>query len=117
MLNEQQNHLERMRSGYESKLADQRAKIERDLGVRMRGEVEKARSGLNKEQQDLRLVNLTMDQCCLLLIHYNLTVDQCCLLLIHNNLTMDRCCLILNHCNLTMDQCCLLLVYLALSCL
>ena len=45
MLKEQQNHLERMRSEYESKLVDQRAKIERDLGVRMRGEVEKARSG------------------------------------------------------------------------
>lgn len=103
MLKEQQNHLERMRSEYESKLADQRAKIERDLGVRMRGEVEKARSDLNKEQQDLRLVNLTMDQCCPLLVHYNLT--------------MDRCCLILSHCNLTTDQCCLLLVYLALSCL
>ena len=103
MLKEQQNHLERMRSEYESKLADQRAKIERDLGVRMRDEVEKARSGLNKEQQDLRLVNLTMDQCGPLLIHYNLT--------------MDRCCLILSHCNLTTDQCCLLLVYLALSCL
>lgn len=76
MLKEQQNHLERMRSGYESKLADQRAKIERDLGVRMRGEVEKARRDLNKEQHDLRLVNLTMDQCCLLLIHYNLTTER-----------------------------------------
>lgn len=75
MLKEQQNHLERMHSGYESKLADQRAKIERDLGVRMRGEVEKARSDLNKEQHDLRLEK-TMDQCCLLLIHYNLTMDR-----------------------------------------
>ena len=111
MLKEQQNHLERMRSEYESKLADQRAKIERDLGVRMRGEVEKARSDLNKEQQDLRLVNLTMDQCCPLLIHYNLTMDRCCLILSHCNLTMDQSCLILNHCNLTTDQCCLLLVY------
>ena len=44
--------------------------------MRMRGEVEKARSDLNKEQHDLRLVNLTMDQCCLLLIHYNLTMDR-----------------------------------------
>ena len=87
MSKEQQNHLERMRNEYESKLADQRAKIERDLGVRMRGEVEKARSDLNKEQQDLRLVNLTMDQCCPLLIHYNLTMDRCCLILSHCNLS------------------------------
>lgn len=64
-----------MCSGYEFKLVDQCVKIERDLGVRMRGEVEKVRSDLNKEQYDLRLVNLIMDQCCLLLIYYNLIMD------------------------------------------
>ncbi|PFX29611.1 Centrosomal protein of 152 kDa [Stylophora pistillata] len=53
LLKEHQNYLEHMRTEYESKLADQRAKIERDLDMRMRGEVEKARNCLNKEQQDV----------------------------------------------------------------
>ena len=43
-----------MRSEYDSKLADQRAKIERDLGIRMNTELEKARNGWEKEQQDAR---------------------------------------------------------------
>ena len=43
-----------MRSEYDSKLADQRAQIERDLGTRMNTELEKARNGWEKEQQDAR---------------------------------------------------------------
>lgn len=54
MLKEHQNLLERMRSGYDSSLADQRAQIERDMGVRMKSELEKARNSWKKEQQDLR---------------------------------------------------------------
>ena len=45
-----------MRSEYDSKLADQRAQVERDLGIRMNAELEKARNGWEKEHQDSRYV-------------------------------------------------------------
>lgn len=54
LVKEHQNQLEHMRSEYDSKLADQRAQIERDLGMRMNSELEKARNGWEKEQQDAR---------------------------------------------------------------
>ena len=53
-MEEHKNQLKHMRSEYDSKLADQRAQIERDLGIRMNTELEKARSGWEKEQQDAR---------------------------------------------------------------
>lgn len=51
---EHHNQLEHMRSAYDSKLTDQRAQIERDLGMRMNSELEKTRNGWEKEQQDTR---------------------------------------------------------------
>ena len=53
-MEEHKRQLQHMRSEYDSKLADQRAKIERDLGIRMNTELEKARNGWEKEQQDAR---------------------------------------------------------------
>ena len=54
LVEEHQNQLEHMRSEYDSKLADQRAQIERDLGIRMNSELQKARNGWEKKQQDAR---------------------------------------------------------------
>ena len=54
LVEEQKNQLQHMRSEYDSKLADQRAQIERDLGIRMNAELEKARNGWEKEHQDAR---------------------------------------------------------------
>lgn len=53
-MEEHQNQLEHMRSECDSKLADQRAQIERDLGIRMNTELEKARNGWEKKQHDVR---------------------------------------------------------------
>jgi len=54
LVEEHKKQLQHMRSEYDSKLADQRAKIERDLGIRMNTELEKARNGWEKEQEDAR---------------------------------------------------------------
>ena len=54
MVQEYQNQLERMRSEYNSKLKEQRAQIERDLGTKMNNELQKVRSGWKQEQQDAR---------------------------------------------------------------
>ena len=53
-MEEHKNQLQHMRSEYDSKLDDQRAQIERDLGIRMNAELEKARHGWEKKQQDVR---------------------------------------------------------------
>lgn len=54
LVEEHKKQLQHMRSEYESKLADHRAKIERDLGIRINSEIEKARNGWEKEQHDAR---------------------------------------------------------------
>ena len=53
-MEDHKNQLQHMRSEYDSKLADQRTQIERDLGIRMNAELEKARNGWEKEQEDAR---------------------------------------------------------------
>lgn len=53
-MEEHKTQLQHMRSEYDSKLADQRAQIERDLGIRMNAELEKARIGWEKEHQDAK---------------------------------------------------------------
>lgn len=53
-MEEHKKQLQHMRSEYDSKWADQGAQIERDLGIRMNAELEKARNGWEKEQQDAR---------------------------------------------------------------
>ena len=55
-MKEHQNQLEHMRSEHDSKLAVQRVQMERDLGIRMNNELEKARDGWEKEQQNTRYV-------------------------------------------------------------
>ena len=54
LVQDHQNQLERLRSEYDSKLKEQRARMERDLGTRMNSELQKARSGWEKEQQNER---------------------------------------------------------------
>jgi len=54
LVEENKNQLQHMRSEYDSKLADQRTQIEKDLGIRMNAELEKARNGWEKEQEDAR---------------------------------------------------------------
>ena len=53
-MEDHKNQLQHMRSEYDSKLVDQRTQIERDLGRRMNAELEKARNGWEKEQEDAR---------------------------------------------------------------
>lgn len=53
-MQEHQNQLKRMRSEYDSRLKEQRAQIEKDLGTRKNSELEKARNSWEKEQQDAR---------------------------------------------------------------
>ena len=52
-----QNQLERLRSEHESKLKEQQAQMERDLITRMQSELQRARSGWDKEQQLSRYDN------------------------------------------------------------
>lgn len=56
LVQEHQNQLERMGIEYDSKLKDQRAQIERDLGARMNNELQRARNVWQKQQQDARFV-------------------------------------------------------------
>ena len=56
LVEEHKNRLQHMRREYDSNLADQRAQIERDLGIRMNAELEKARNDWEKEHQDARCV-------------------------------------------------------------
>ena len=54
LVQDQHNQLERLRSECDSKFKEQCARMERDLGTRMNSELQKARSGWEKEQQHER---------------------------------------------------------------
>ena len=51
------NQLEGLRSEHESKLKEQQTQMERDLITRMQSELQRARSGWDKEQQLSRYDN------------------------------------------------------------
>ena len=57
LVQKQQNQLERLRSEHESKLKEQQVQMERDLTTRMQSELQRARSGWDKEHQLSRYDN------------------------------------------------------------
>lgn len=57
LVQKHQNQLEGLRSEHESKLKEQQTQMERDLITRMQSELQRARSGWDKEQQLSRYDN------------------------------------------------------------